>query len=60
MKVLSSFWGGSDIIKKAIVKYEPNLDELMNIMVTIFKYVLLVSHDYLIFESYFWVQRNQV
>ncbi|KAJ3474270.1 hypothetical protein NLI96_g12552 [Meripilus lineatus] len=36
VKVLSSFWGGSDIIKKAIVKYEPNLDELMNIMVTIF------------------------
>ncbi|KAJ3473436.1 hypothetical protein NLI96_g13000 [Meripilus lineatus] len=34
-KVLSTFWGGSDLIEQAITEYDVNLNELLNIIVTI-------------------------
>ncbi|KAJ3487647.1 hypothetical protein NLI96_g3412 [Meripilus lineatus] len=36
-KRLSGWWGGSDLFKQAIGMYEPDLDEMMDIMMTVFK-----------------------
>ncbi|KAJ3473176.1 hypothetical protein NLI96_g13101 [Meripilus lineatus] len=36
-KRLSGWWGGSDLFKRAIEMYEPDLDELMDMMMTVFK-----------------------
>lgn len=36
-KAKSAFWGGSGLIEHAIKKYNPNLEELMEMVVTILK-----------------------
>ena len=41
-KRLSGWWGGSDLFKRAIEMYEPDLDEMMDIMMTVFKYVAML------------------